>query len=107
MMSIMVERSDRKRLGAQTLVGIGDRSVMSVARDISRTGVFIETPQWVQVGQSVKLFIEDHVRRTVIWVTGEVVRVQAGIGFGARFSISEPALQDDFCRMVDALVPSN
>ena len=101
-MALLVERVERKTLKAETLVGIGNQSVISIARNISRSGVFVESEASVKVGDRIKLFIEDKASSTILWVIGEIVRVQAGIGFGARFAIDDPAVREDFARSVRA-----
>jgi hypothetical protein len=98
-----VERFDRKTILARTLVADGERSIHSVTRDISRTGVFVETSAPVEVGDRIRLFIEDKRGAQVLWVVSRIVRVSHGVGFAAEFMIDDPDARRDFGLQVDGL----
>jgi hypothetical protein len=92
MVSYTVRRvGDRWPVRAETLV-LEARSPAEQrpqkTRDISLSGIFVETAQPYTVGQMVKLLISDPTRSKVLRVSAAVVHVRDGVGFGARFVIT-------------------
>jgi hypothetical protein len=63
----------------------GSRTVVGTTRDLSRSGVFVESQIEVAIGTEVQLFIGSMRTAAALRVVACVVHVEPGVGFGARF----------------------
>ena len=72
----------------------GARSRVGTTRDISLNGVFVETQIEVTVGSEVQLFIGSMRTAAALRVVAQVVHVEPGIGFGARFLDDDQEARD-------------
>jgi hypothetical protein len=58
-----------------------------MTRNISTSGVFVESDLPVSVGEQIRLLISDDKVAKILRVSAVVVHVLAGVGFGAKFVI--------------------
>jgi hypothetical protein len=80
---------DRQLVRTETMVvemhPEGARSRVGTTRDISLNGVFVESQMELVVGSEVQLFIGSLRTAAALRVYANVVHVEPGVGFGARF----------------------
>ena len=98
-----MSRAPRYPVHAETLVLGGAQHNVSFTRDISTTGVFIETRGEFAPGAELNLLIGDARRSKVLRVSAEVVRAQPGVGFGARFVLHSAGSDDRVREFVERL----
>ncbi len=63
----------------------GVRTVLGTSRNLSRSGIFVESSATVKVGDEVQLFVGSMRSAAALRVVARVVHVDAGVGFGAHF----------------------
>lgn len=63
----------------------GGRAVAGRSRNLSLTGIFVETEDQVEAGAEVQLFIGSPADAAALRVQARVVHIHPGVGFGAQF----------------------
>jgi PilZ domain-containing protein len=63
----------------------GGRSLAGRSRNLSLAGIYVETAESIDVGAEVQLFVGSTSSPAALRVIAEVVHVEPGSGFGARF----------------------
>jgi hypothetical protein len=76
---------------------------MSSVRDFSAGGLFVESNAAISTGEELGLLIGDESGAKVLRVSAVVARVEAGVGFGARFISRTERGQESIGRFADQL----
>jgi hypothetical protein len=80
---------EREMVRTEALVvelrGSGGRAISGESRNLSLGGIFVETPESIEVGAEVQLFVGSMRSTSALRVFARVVHVVPGVGFGARF----------------------
>lgn len=63
----------------------GARTVLGTSRNLSKSGIFVESTATLQVGDEVQLFVGSMRSSAALRALARVVHVEPGVGFGARF----------------------
>ena len=63
----------------------GGRAVSGRSRNLSLTGIFVETSEPIEAGAEVQLFVGSPTGAAALRVLARVVHIHPGIGFGAQF----------------------
>jgi hypothetical protein len=63
----------------------GVRTVLGTSRNLSRSGIFVESSAKVAVGDEVQLFVGSMRSAAALRAVARVMHVDPGVGFGARF----------------------
>jgi|SRR5579883_2946515 len=63
----------------------GGRALTAHSRNLSLSGIFVETPEPIDVGVEVQLFVGNSGNSSALRVFARVIHVAPGVGFGARF----------------------
>ncbi len=64
----------------------GVRTVLGTSRNLSRSGIFVESTATVKVGDEVQLFVGSMRSAAALRAVARVMHVEPGVGFGARFT---------------------
>ncbi len=79
----------RELVQTETLVvelrDTGGRAIAGISRNLSATGIFVETAEAPPAGTEVQMFIGSASSPSALRVTAQVVHVEETSGFGARF----------------------
>lgn len=63
----------------------GARTVLGTSRNLSKSGIFVESTAQVKIGDEVQLFVGSMRSAAALRVVARVVHVEPGVGFGAHF----------------------
>lgn len=63
----------------------GMRTVLGTSRNLSRSGIFVESSAEVKIGDEVQLFVGSMRSAAALRTVARVVHVEPGVGFGAHF----------------------
>lgn len=63
----------------------GMRTVLGTSRNLSKSGIFVESKADVKIGDEVQLFVGSMRSAAALRVVARVMHVDPGVGFGARF----------------------
>jgi hypothetical protein len=63
----------------------GMRTVLGTSRNLSKSGIFVESTAEVKVGDEVQLFVGSMRSAAALRAVARVMHVDPGVGFGARF----------------------
>jgi hypothetical protein len=63
----------------------GMRTILGTSRNLSKSGIFVESTATIAVGEEVQLFVGSMRSAAALRVLARVVHVEPGVGFGARF----------------------
>jgi len=63
----------------------GMRTVLGTSRNLSKSGIFVESNATVKIGDEVQLFVGSMRSAAALRAVARVVHVEPGVGFGARF----------------------
>ena len=63
----------------------GVRTVLGTSRNLSKSGIFVESSSNVKIGDEVQLFVGSMRSAAALRAVAKVMHVEPGVGFGARF----------------------
>ena len=63
----------------------GVRTVLGTSRNLSKSGIFVESSAEVKIGDEVQLFVGSMRSSAALRTVARVMHVEPGVGFGARF----------------------
>jgi hypothetical protein len=63
----------------------GMRTVLGTSRNLSKSGIFVESSADVKIGDEVQLFIGSMRSAAALRAVAKVMHIEPGVGFGARF----------------------
>ena len=63
----------------------GALTVLGTSRNLSRSGIFVESSAELKIGDEVQLFVGSMRSAAALRAVARVVHVEPGVGFGARF----------------------
>ena len=63
----------------------GIRTVIGTSRNLSKSGIFVESNAKLQVGDEEQLFVGSMRSSAALRTVARVMHVEPGVGFGARF----------------------
>lgn len=63
----------------------GMRTVLGTSRNLSKSGIFVESDAAVKLGDEVQLFVGSMRSAAALRAVARVMHVEPGVGFGARF----------------------
>jgi hypothetical protein len=85
---------EREMVKTETLVvearPTGGRAISAVSRNLSLSGIFVESTEKFSLGDEVQLFIGNVSSASALRVVARVVHVVDGVGFGAHFTDDTP-----------------
>jgi hypothetical protein len=64
----------------------GVRTVLGTSRNLSKSGIFVESSAELKIGDEVQLFVGSMRSAAALRAVAKVVHVEPGVGFGARFT---------------------
>ncbi len=80
---------ERELVRTETLIveshPAGVRTVLGTSRNLSRSGIFVESLAEVKIGDEVQLFVGSMRSAAALRTVAIVMHVEPGVGFGARF----------------------
>ena len=63
----------------------GVRTVLGTSRNLSKSGIFVESEAVMKIGDEVQLFVGSMRSSAALRAVAKVVHVEPGVGFGAHF----------------------
>lgn len=63
----------------------GARTVLGTCRNLSRSGIFVESSAELKIGDEVQLFVGSMRSAAALRAVARIVHLEPGVGFGARF----------------------
>jgi hypothetical protein len=80
---------ERELVRTETLIveshPAGMRTVLGTSRNVSRSGIFVESTAELKIGDEVQLFVGSMRSAAALRAVARVVHVEPGVGFGAHF----------------------
>ena len=72
----------------------GVRTVLGTSRNLSKSGIFVESTAVVKIGDEVQLFVGSMRSSAALRAVAKVVHVEPGVGFGAHFTDDDDESRD-------------
>jgi hypothetical protein len=63
----------------------GVRTVLGTSRNLSKSGIFVQSKAPLKIGDEVQLFVGSMRSSAALRVLAKIVHVEPGVGFGAQF----------------------
>lgn len=63
----------------------GVRTVLGTSRNLSKSGIYVESTAPVKIGDEVQLFVGSMRSAAALRAVAKIVHVEEGVGFGAHF----------------------